>query len=80
MPRNTNTQYYSNTDQRRDVSPARNAAEQPRPGLNEEYAHEYRSVSPVLVLKKKKSVPDLRANFANTEDSPGSWKTTPYKM
>jgi hypothetical protein len=85
MPRKTDTQYYANTDPRRAVSPARNAAEQPRPGPNAQYAHEYRCVSPLLVKKKKKqqrkkSEPDLRANFANTEDAPGSWVTTPYKM
>jgi hypothetical protein len=84
MPRKTDTRYYANTDPRRAVSPARNAAEQPRPGTNAQYAHEYRCVSPLLVKKKQKqktkSEPDLRANFANTEDAPGSWVTTPYKM
>jgi hypothetical protein len=80
MPRNINTRYHSDTDPCRDVSPVHNAAEQPRPGLNEQYVHEYRSVSPVLVLKKKKSMQDLRANFANAQSSPGSWQNTLYKM
>jgi hypothetical protein len=78
MPRNTNTQYYANKGPSHGVSPVRNAVEQPRPGLNEQYAHEYRSMSPVQ--ERKKSVPDVRANFTNAQGSQGSWQNTPYKM
>lgn len=72
------TNYASNQQQRRDVSPAHNEAEKPRPGRHPE---DYRSVSPLLQRKAKPTqVPVIAANFENQAEYPGSWSEVPEKM